>query len=115
MRDEDTKFPRFSYDLLQYLDETIKYPQFPASARQFAKFDEEAVRSSAFTMGARQLVDELLAWHEEQEGRDDEVEEEVTSVDISDGPTPIFPKLFGPDGHLREILPSRWMDGGTSK
>ena len=109
MTDED-RFPRHSYDLVEFLDGTVNRPSFPVSANAFANMDDAAIRSAAFTAGARSVVDMLMAW------RDEEIEDaeaingsvEVGTDSVSDESGGTFPRIYGTDGDLREgTSPSR--------
>ena len=97
--DEDENIPRFSYDLIEWLDRNIAAPSFPLSAEGFADLDARAVRRAAFTSGGRQLVDMLIAWRDEGEA-DDEV------AGVVDGPAERYPPVFGEGGDVRGSTPS---------
>lgn len=101
---DDDRLPRFSSDLIDYLDEAIRRPDFPQTADGFAGLDDKSIRRAAFTAGARELVDFLLAWRQEEFDREEQAEA------VPDGPKPIFPRLFGADGFIREVLPPRDVD-----
>ena len=107
---EDDRFPRYAYDLVGWLGDNIRTPDFPTSANGFANLDDAAVRSNAFTAGARSVVDMLTAW------RDEEIEDaeaingavEVGTDGASDESGGAFPRIFGTDGGVRgDIPPSR--------
>lgn len=100
--DEDDKLPRFSYDLIDFLDETVARPKFPDTANRFHALDEAEIRRAAFTAGARSVIDGLIAWRDELE----EVHEEITTGGLPDETGPVFPKLFDTDGEVREIASS---------
>lgn len=118
--DDYDKLPRFSYDLVTWLDEIVHTPSFPNTANGFYELDEDEMRRAAFTCGARSVVDMLLLLREEME-REEEEAEEATAGDISDGSSPIFPRLFNAAGEVREIasslrvarnLPDAMLDSG---
>jgi len=87
MSSED-KFPRLSKDLLEWLDEYTARPSFPLTPVGVKQFNEEDIRLGCFQAGARNLVDQLMAWHAESEGADD------TNSD-SDAPEITFDSVFG--------------------
>ena len=98
---DEEKLPRFSYDLVTWLDETIGRPDFPVSANAFRAMDEGTLRAAAFTAGARSIVDMLL------DIREEEITNEVTesSNDADDQPDVVFPRVLGEGSILREITP----------
>ena len=100
--DEDDKLPRFSYDLIQMLDETVLTPDFPRSANEFHALDEAELRRAAFTAGARSVVDMLVAWVAELE----EAESETETRDLFDAAAPVFPRIFDTQGKVRETTSS---------
>lgn len=100
--EEDDKLPRFSYDLIKMLDETVLTPDFPRSANAFHDLDDAEMRRAAFTAGARSVVDMLVAWVEEMEDGDNESE----ARDLFDEAAPVFPRILDTSGEVREVSSS---------
>jgi hypothetical protein len=87
--EEDETIPRFSYDLIDWLDNAIADPSLPRTVEGFAALDDKEVRRAAFQSGARSLVAMLKAW------RDEEEEDDTSGPpDVSDE---IYGSLFRPD------------------
>ena len=114
MDQDDDKFPRFSYDLVTFLDENIQTPDFPNSANAFHNMDDAAVRSAAFTAGARSIVEMLIQWREEEITNAEDKNITVSTGDLPDGTTPVFPQIFDTVGQVREISPSVRVGGDQS-
>jgi hypothetical protein len=100
---EDDKFPRFAYDLVDFLDENVGIPSFPKSANAFAAMDDAAVRQAAFTAGARSVVDMLIDWRAEME---EEADAKVNETSVGDVAGPIFPRILGDSDTLHRTIPS---------
>ena len=93
--DEDDTIPRFSYDLIDWLDNAIASPSLPQTAEGFAQLDDTDVRRAAFQSGARALVNMLRAWRDEEEDEND------TDSDVDDVREQ-YGSIFRPDHSLAE-------------
>lgn len=100
---DDRRIPRFSADLVEYLDGAISDPELPNTAAGFSGMNEATLRQLAFTKGARALVDFLVSWVEAEE--DDDTDEAVDDESVIR-----FPQVFGTDGEVREIEPPLSVD-----
>jgi hypothetical protein len=62
-----SKIPRYTYDLVEYLDQVVpevSLDGLPVS--EWQQMDEGRVRALAYMAGRRSLVDELVGWREEE-------------------------------------------------
>ena len=96
----DDKLPSRSYALIAMLDEACARPTWPTSAADAAGFHKHLGRYM-FLMGARSMVDELVA----------QVAIEISTEEDSDASggdetDPEYPKILGPDGSVRDFLSS---------
>ena len=111
LQDDDDTFPRYSYDLVDFLDINVQRPSFPVTANQFRDLDEAQVRSAAFTAGARSIVDMLIDWRTELDAED---ETPIQDGSVLDEAAPVFPRLFDTSGRVREVISSIHVAGDTS-
>ena len=112
MDDPDT-LPRFTHDLIDLLDREVPRPQLPATIQGWSSMDQAALLRAAFASGFRSLVDQLVEQRdEEREAKDDSGG--TSDIGVSDGPGTIFPRLFGPDGNIREITSPVSVDIGDA-
>ena len=58
---DDTRIPPRSYELIRLLDKATPRPNWPIDMSSARKFDEGALREALIAVGARQLVDSLIA------------------------------------------------------
>jgi hypothetical protein len=69
--DTNDKIPKFTYDLLKQLDETLPAIPMPLTEKGWGKLDENTLRQMAFYAGQRALVEMLLEWERvSNEGED---------------------------------------------
>jgi hypothetical protein len=87
----DDKLPRLSYELIEYLDQDVPSPPWPATALGCAAMGGENQRKLVFLAGQRYMVDVLVGlMNEELRGEGDEG---------SPGSPPLrFARLLSPDG-----------------
>lgn len=68
---EDFKMPRLSTELIDWLDEYTARPSFPSTPLGAMGLTDETIRLGCFQAGARNVVDQLIAWRDETEGRNE--------------------------------------------
>jgi hypothetical protein len=117
--DDDGKFPRLASDLVDWLDEFTARPEFPMTPTGAQHLDDATVRLGCFQAGARNLVDQLVAWRKELEAPDE--------GDSGDDPAQYtFEEVLGGGGRLdqteidatmvgvgpKRILPDPSTEGG---
>ena len=112
---DDDRFPRYSYDLVDFLDAEIHRPTFPVSANAFANMDAAAVRSAAFTAGARSVVDMLVAWREEEIEDAEAINTTVGTDAVHDDAGGAFPRIFDADGSVRGVISSLRVAGDGTR
>lgn len=98
MDDDDTGLPPRSYALIAMLDEACAQPEWPISAAGAGRFRENVDRYM-FLMGARALVDQLVA----QVATEIEADRDEGARDEAE---PEYPQILGPDGSVRDFLSS---------
>jgi hypothetical protein len=91
----DEAVPRYSFDLIAWLDRNIDSPEMPLTSEGFGAFDGAAARQAAFTAGARALVNQLIDWRDEEYSGEDD--------DIADGTDARFASILREDG----VVPTR--------
>ncbi len=70
--DPNEHIPKFTYDLLEQLDEALPRLPLPSSEVAWGAMSEAKLRQLAFIAGQRALVDMLLDWQRETNGETDE-------------------------------------------
>ena len=96
--DDDAGLPPRSYALIAMLDEACARPCWPTSATEAGNFRANVERYM-FLMGARSLVDELVA----QVATEIEADGDEGARDEAE---PEYPQILGPDGSVRDFLSS---------
>lgn len=103
MDEREEKLPRLSYELIQWLDESVPLPAVPLGQKGWANFDEAQARRMAWAAGQRHFVDVLIQWmNEEKRAAGDSYDEGIV-----DEPTKRFVRLLQEDGDLHSIPISR--------
>ena len=106
MRDEDDSLPRYAYDLVKLLDETVEVPKRPSSPAEMADFRDN-LEAWAYQLGARALVDTLVAQIEEEERPHDSTPgAQPADNGVPDKPWGGLHAVFGSDGNIRPIVAS---------
>lgn len=103
-REDDEAMPRYSFDLVTWLDKNTAKPLMPVTAGGFAAHDEAAVRQAAFTAGVRSLVNSLVEWRDEEYAEDED-------NSISDGSHGGFERVLRGDGDVLREVSSIHVDG----
>lgn len=108
------RLPRYSTELIEWLDANVGKPQFPQTQHQIALLDEKVIRQGCFMAGQRHLVDELVALMRETDDAETD-SEEAADDDLGS-------VILGADGEEREGLASAYVaasltyeDGGDSR
>lgn len=104
--DDQDKFPRLSSDLVDWLDEFVETPTFPLTPTGCRAFNEELVRLGSFQAGARNLVNQLIAWRAELEDNNAEDDSDDSQARLP------FPRVLGDGTSVDEdLLGVRMVEG----
>jgi hypothetical protein len=88
--EEEFKLPRFSADLIDFLDEQTQLPDFPTTVNQWGNLNPATTQQLAFKSGYRKCVDDLVEWLRET----NEIENIDDNNDNESNET-IYDKEFG--------------------
>lgn len=103
----DDGLPKYAYDLVKMLDESVTRPEVPQTAAQMGHLaDPAGLVQWAYSLGARQLVDTLVECLEEEEDRRADVPEGPDTGGVPDRSWGGLGDVYGSNGDVRPIVSS---------
>ena len=112
--------PRFSEDLIKYLDQTIPVVELPTSINQLtALLTSENLLRLAWQAGRRSLVEDLvLGMNDERRQVGDEYASPAWNAEDQGAPHDTglgYARVLGSDGGVRAVPVEKWLDALSVK